>query len=179
MSFVSHCRCFSLRGREAALLSYGIMGARDIQAVHRSGLLGMHCRVEKSVAWRQRHGQSDSVFRGQGEPFKPPQCYCWLREGRKNNAEVDFLTSAGPTVVPVEVKAGAGGSLRSLHQFAALRGSPIAVRFDLNQPSCTTSRYTTITPRGKKEAVVTLLSLPLYMAGRTREITSRHLSSGG
>lgn len=118
-------------------------------------------------------------IRGQGEPFEPPQCYYWLREGRKNNAEVDFLTSAGPTVVPVEVKAGAGGSLRSLHQFVALRGSPIAVRFDLNQPSCTTSPHTTVTPLGKKEIALTLLSLPLYMAGRTREITSRYLSSGG
>jgi len=41
-----------------------------------------------------------------------------LREGRANNAEVDFLLQAEQAVLPVEVKAGKGGSLKSLFQFA-------------------------------------------------------------
>jgi len=41
----------------------------------------------------------------------------WLREGRASNAEVDFVMAFESQIVPIEVKAGGRGSLRSLHQF--------------------------------------------------------------
>ena len=46
-----------------------------------------------------------------------PQLHYWLREGRSNNAEVDYVVSRGMRILPVEVKAGASGSLKSLQQF--------------------------------------------------------------
>ena len=41
--------------------------------------------------------------------------YYWAREARSSSAEVDYLCSMGDAVVPVEVKSGAAGRLRSLH----------------------------------------------------------------
>lgn len=43
----------------------------------------------------------------------------WKREAHNSTAEVDFVVGVGGRVVPVEVKAGAAGRLRSLHQFLA------------------------------------------------------------
>lgn len=86
----------------------------------------------------------------------------WLREGRANNAEVDFLLQIGQTIVPVEVKAGKGGSLKSLFQFADAKGSGLACRFDLNPPA-----RQTITHRlDESEVALELLSLPLYLCNQ-------------
>ena len=43
------------------------------------------------------------------------ELYYWAREARGSNAEVDYLVVRGGRIVPVEVKSGTGGSLRSLH----------------------------------------------------------------
>jgi len=64
----------------------------------------------------------------------------------------------------VKVKAGAAGSLRSLHQFMAAYGGPLAVRFDINPPSVQQVRQIVVTPDGRKEVSYRLLSLPLYLA---------------
>ena len=90
----------------------------------------------------------------------------WLREGRATNAEVDYVVAFHGRIVPVEVKAGASGGLKSLHQFAAEKGSPVAVRFDAGPPSIQTVR--TRVPRAGTQAEVAyrLLSLPLYLVER-------------
>ena len=49
----------------------------------------------------------------------------WLREGRANNAEVDYVAEFAGRIVPIEVKAGRTGTLRSLHQFAAEKRPPL------------------------------------------------------
>lgn len=43
--------------------------------------------------------------------------FSWLREERNSSAEIDFLIQIGSKLVPIEVKAGAIGSLRSLRIF--------------------------------------------------------------
>lgn len=47
------------------------------------------------------------------------ELFYWAREARSSNAEVDYLAVRGGRIVPVEVKSGAGGSLRSLHLMLA------------------------------------------------------------
>lgn len=96
------------------------------------------------------------------EIFAEPALYYWLREGKKNNAEVDYLVEHKGGVVAVEVKSGTSGSLRSLHQYMALRNQAFAVRFDLNPPSMQEVKQIVITPKGQKSIAYTLLSLPLY-----------------
>lgn len=102
-----------------------------------------------------------------------PELFYWLREGKNANAEIDYVIPVGGRVVPVEVKAGACGSLRSLHQFVAAYAAPSALRFDLNPPSLQRVRHEAITPRGKQNVLFDLMSLPLYhaehVANRTRE----------
>jgi uncharacterized protein len=43
------------------------------------------------------------------------EIYYWSRDARGSSAEVDFLLEIDEHIVPIEVKSGQGGSLRSLH----------------------------------------------------------------
>ena len=43
------------------------------------------------------------------------ELFYWARDARGSNAEVDYLVVREGKIYPVEVKSGAGGSLRSLH----------------------------------------------------------------
>lgn len=104
-----------------------------------------------------------------GGPSEEPALHYWLREGRSNNAEVDYLVAHGGTVVPVEVKAGAGGSLRSLGQFMKEKGARPAIRFDLNQASRQTER----TDPALGIPPYELVSLPLYAVAVLRDVLPR------
>src|SRR5690606_17782266 len=41
----------------------------------------------------------------------------WVREKKQAQAEVDILLQAQQQLIPVEIKSGSTGSLRSLHQY--------------------------------------------------------------
>ncbi len=43
------------------------------------------------------------------------ELFYWSRDARGSNAEVDYLAVQGSDIYPIEVKSGAGGSLKSLH----------------------------------------------------------------
>ena len=43
--------------------------------------------------------------------------YYWTREENNSNAEVDFIVQYRDKIVPIEVKAGVTGTLKSLHRF--------------------------------------------------------------
>ena len=47
----------------------------------------------------------------------PPELFYWHREAKQSNAEVDFLFTAKGNIIPVEVKSGHSGRLRSLQLF--------------------------------------------------------------
>ena len=48
------------------------------------------------------------------------------------NVEVDFVTANGNQVIPIEVKSGKSGTLKSLQQFALNKNAAICVRFALS-----------------------------------------------
>src|SRR5574344_1228126 len=52
----------------------------------------------------------------------------WVRENPKSNAELDFILVKNSKVIPVEVKSGKTGTLRSLHSFINISGAKTAVR---------------------------------------------------
>lgn len=54
--------------------------------------------------------------------------YYWEREKKGADAEVDFVMEVGNQVIPIEVKAGPKGRLRSLQQFILEKNTKIAVR---------------------------------------------------
>ncbi len=90
----------------------------------------------------------------------------WLREGRAANAEVDYVAAFDGRIVPIEVKAGASGSLKSLHQFVAEKTTPVAVRFDVALPSIQTIRTRVQQGRGPIDVAYRLISLPMYLVER-------------
>jgi hypothetical protein len=96
-------------------------------------------------------------------PFEPPQLIYWLREVKSANAEVDYVTANGNIVVPVEVKAGKSGSLKSLQQFALNKKAALCVRFDLNLPDIIQVDHSARANSGSTPVSFKLLSLPLYL----------------
>jgi len=64
-------------------------------------------------------------------PWAREELYYWHRESRSSNAEVDYLLPLENVVIPVEVKSGATGHLRSLRMFLdEKRGrAPYGIRF--------------------------------------------------
>jgi len=83
----------------------------------------------------------------------------WVREQKQANAEVDFAVPYKHYIIPLEVKAGKTGSLRSLHQFLDRAGHGCAVRLYAGPLQLTE----TSTPSGKPYK---LLNLPYFLTGR-------------
>ena len=95
------------------------------------------------------------------KPFEDPQLFYWAREARSANAEVDFVISRGQEVLPVEVKAGKSGTLRSTFQFLREKNRRRAVRLYMGEAA-----LETLNLPGEETATVQLLSLPLYAVGQ-------------
>lgn len=49
--------------------------------------------------------------------FKKSELYYWVREKKGSMAEVDYIADINGKVVPIEVKSGVTGSLKSIHLF--------------------------------------------------------------
>lgn len=71
------------------------------------------------------------------DDFEEIDMFYWLREGRSNAAEVDYIFQKSRDLIAIEVKAGAAGSMRSLHQWNKdiVYSKKKSIRFDLNLPS--------------------------------------------
>jgi predicted AAA+ superfamily ATPase len=95
-----------------------------------------------------------------------PVLFYWQREGGRPG-EIDFLLQAGARIVPVELKAGVAGSMKSLHQFMFDKKLRFALRFDQNPPSSMTVDVSTTQGDRVKYR---LLSLPVYLAWRAAEL---------
>lgn len=112
---------------------------------------------------------------GVHHPGEKPKLHYWQRGGSSRNAEVDFLVQRASKVLPIEVKSGASGSLRSLHQFMLKHRGGVALRFDVNLPSIQTLRVEVMTAKGQKPAEYRLISLPLYMVEQLGELLDPEL----
>jgi predicted AAA+ superfamily ATPase len=80
----------------------------------------------------------------------------WVREKRQSSAEVDLVYSFEDKLIPIEIKSGATGSLRSLHQFVDAAEHHYAIRIYGGKLLI----EETITPNGKPYR---LLNLPYYL----------------
>lgn len=90
------------------------------------------------------------------ENFSP---HFWVRENSNANSEVDLIYVHRQHIIPVEVKSGPEGRLKSLHQFIQRAPHPYAVRFLKNKVSI--ESYTT--PEGKPYF---LMNLPYFLMGK-------------
>ncbi len=86
----------------------------------------------------------------------------WIRPKLQSTAEVDFVVPFHDQVIPVEIKQGETGRLRSLFQFMDESPHPFAMRLYAGPLSIRQIQ----TIRKKK---FFLMSLPYFLAGRIRE----------
>ncbi|MBI4667918.1 MAG: ATP-binding protein [Elusimicrobia bacterium] len=59
---------------------------------------------------------------------KRPELFYWHRQSKGATAEIDYLIAHKSHLLPVEVKAGRGSTLFSLHQFMLEYKAPLAIR---------------------------------------------------
>lgn len=52
----------------------------------------------------------------------------WVREKAQSSSEVDLVYPYGDKIIPIEIKSGATGTLKSLHQFMNRTSHPYAIR---------------------------------------------------
>ena len=95
-----------------------------------------------------------------------PTLHYWQRGGGRPG-EIDYLVEVAQAIVPVELKAGASGSMKSLHQFMYDKHLEGALRVDTNPPSV--MDVDVKTTQGQR-VCYQLLSLPGYLLWRAREL---------
>ena len=87
----------------------------------------------------------------------------WIRDKKGSDAEVDYILPYKGLLIPIEVKSGTTGTLKSLHQYIDEAPHNIAIRFY----SGTFKIENTKTPKGKR---FQLINMPHYMAGKTIDV---------
>jgi len=92
------------------------------------------------------------------EPYYiEPSLYYWHRDEKGSQAEIDYIIQHGNKVVPIEVKAGAFGTLKSLHAFMTLKKYEKAVKISSALPSILKREYS-------------LISIPFYLCGQIHRL---------
>ena len=79
--------------------------------------------------------------------YEPGQLFFWHREQKSSIAEIDFVTNVGSKIIPIEVKSGNTGRLKSLHIFMQEKNIPLGVQISQQ-------------PLGLSRSI---LNLPLYL----------------
>ncbi len=95
---------------------HDILLSNDIKLVNRGGL------AETFVGIELLKSQPSSA---------PAPLYCWHREAKDANAEVDYVIQQGSTIIPIEVKSGTRGSMHSLRLFLKEKHLPKGIRVSL------------------------------------------------
>lgn len=99
------------------------------------------------------HGVTQEIIANENNTFFKPQF--WVRENSNSNAEVDLTYKWNNFLIPIEIKSGAKGSLKSLHEYIDVAPHHFAIRFLGNKVSVEKSQ----TRKGKN---FTLLNLPYF-----------------
>ncbi len=136
----------------------------DIGLLQRSLQTDPHAILEKDL--HQIHaGALAEQFVGQellayGDAFQEHHLFFWEREKQTSDAEVDYVISLENKIMPIEVKAGGQGKLKSLHQFMSEKKSPLGIRISPNPLSYQDN----------------ILSVPFYMIGQIPKLVKKILS---
>jgi uncharacterized protein len=103
------------------------------------------------------HGVTQELIANTQNTFFKPQF--WVRENANSNAEVDLTYKWKQFLLPIEVKSGAKGSLKSLHEFMDVAPHNFAIRFLGNKLLLEDAQ----TRKGK---TFKLLNLPYFAASQ-------------
>lgn len=109
-------------------------------------------------------GRNAEIFAGQqllaANPRRREPLHFWVSESSKANAELDYLLPGSGFPLPVEVKAGASGALKSLHLFLHRAELDFGIRLHAGQVADERHEVKLDDDRMSYR----LLSLPLYLA---------------
>jgi len=105
-------------------------------------------------------------FRSAQSPMSEPQLFYWQKIGG-GQAEIDYIIQYGNKIIPVEVKSGASGSMKSLHYFMYEKKLNLAVRLNVNMPE---EMDIDVKTTQSKNVKYKLISLPIYLAERIYHI---------
>lgn len=94
----------------------------DIGLVNRAGKIDISDLMTNNNLMLINQGALAEQFVGQEllslqNPYEEAEAYFWTRDKRGSQAEVDYVINLNSHIVPIEVKAGAKGKLKSLKQF--------------------------------------------------------------
>ncbi len=146
------------------LLDCGLCGASLGLSLHQLGSVSEISMINSGGMAEQLVGQ---ILRTISPAYIPPSLYYWQREKKGAEAEVDYIIQHENQVIPVEVKAGTSGSLRSLHQFMKEKKKTIAIRVNSDVP-----RIGLVQVKDATGASIeySLLSLPFYLLGQLHRL---------
>ena len=104
----------------------------DIGLVHRAMHLDLELLLQEDLMQLNRGALAEQFVAQEllaySDRHEPRQLCYWMREKTGSSAEVDFVIQAGTKILPIEVKAGTTGRLRSLHLFMEEKKCPLAIR---------------------------------------------------
>ncbi len=86
----------------------------------------------------------------------------WVREKKESTAEVDYLFQYDGLIIPIEVKSGKEGTLKSLHSYMDIAPHNFAIRFYAGALNITDA----ITQNGKQYKI---LNLPYYLGSQIEQ----------
>jgi len=92
----------------------------------------------------------------------------WVRDKNQSEAEIDIMYPYNSSMIPVEVKSGKSGKLRSLLYFLDNSTMDFAVRFYAGKLQLEEHK----TPNGK---AFKLLNLPYYLSGKLKNYLDYYL----
>jgi len=110
-----------------------------------------------------------------GDPYRAASLYYWHREERSSNAEIDYMLADGVKVLPIEVKAGRRGRLKSIRLFMDARreAATCPIRFSMHPFSemedlLNYPLYAAATLAARKDSVVEQAMRMMTKAGENR-----------
>ena len=152
--------------------------------------------TEYLIGWMDSLRRKPLVLRGARQVGKSYLARTFARSHFRNLVEINFEESpdlgrlfeakspdqivprlelhSGSKIIPVEIKAGKTGRLKSLHMFLREKMRSFGVRFNTDVPSLLDTEAAL--PSGETMPY-RLLSLPLYLFGQTRRLCERHGTS--
>ena len=107
--------------------------------------------------------------------YEEPALFYWMRDKPNSSAEVDYLVSIGSRLIPVEVKAGATGRLKSLQLFLSEKNLEFGLRFNNDVPSFLDTQANR---PGANQGRFRLLSLPCYLVCQSRRLCAEAMGQG-
>lgn len=99
-------------------------------------------------------------------PYVNPELYYWQPPKAEGQAEVDFLFTQGNTIIPVEVKAGSTGTIKSLHTFVIKKQSERAIRISSAKPSVEALEARLM----QQVKAFRLYNIPFYLVNRLEQL---------